>query len=48
MDEGRITRSALQDDILRGQEMKTPDDVAAEGVRLGYQADRGWAAAITR
>jgi transposase len=29
MDEGRITRSALQDEVLRGQEMKTPDDVAA-------------------
>ena len=29
MDEGQIARSALQDEVLRGQEMKTPDDVAA-------------------
>jgi hypothetical protein len=28
MDE-RITGSALQDEVLRGQAMKTPDDVAA-------------------
>ena len=29
MDEGQNARSALQDEVLRGQEMKTPDDVAA-------------------
>jgi transposase len=29
MEEERITESALQDEILRGQVMKTPDDVAA-------------------
>jgi transposase len=29
MDEGRITGSALQDEFLQGQAMKTPDDVAA-------------------
>ena len=29
MEEDRITESALQDEVLRGQVMKTPDDVAA-------------------
>ena len=29
MDEERIRESALQDEVLRGQAMKTPDDVAA-------------------
>src|SRR5262245_20676686 len=29
MNEGRITGSALQDEVLRGQVMKTPDDVTA-------------------
>jgi hypothetical protein len=29
MEEERITESALQDEVLRGQVMKTPDDVAA-------------------
>ena len=29
MDEERIRESALQDEVLRGQVMKTPDDVAA-------------------
>jgi transposase len=29
MDAGRITGSALQDEVLQGQAMKTPDDVAA-------------------
>ena len=29
MDEARITGSALQDEALRGEVMKTPDDVAA-------------------
>jgi transposase len=29
MEEGRIIESALQDGVLRGQAMKTPDDVAA-------------------
>ena len=27
MNEGRITETALQDEVLRGQVMKTPDDV---------------------
>ena len=44
MDKERIRESALQDEVLRGQAMKTPDDVAAnvaaEVVGLGRQADR--------
>ena len=40
MDEERITGSALQDEVLRGQVMKTPDEVAAM-VRL---AALGWGA----
>ena len=42
MDEDRITRSRTQDDVLRGQVMKTPDDVS-EMLRLkacGWGAKR--------
>ena len=53
MDEGQIARSALQDEVLRGQEMKTPDDVAAmlllKACGWVSSGSRGsWAAAITR
>jgi transposase len=40
MDEERITESALQDEILRGQVMKTPDDVAA----MMWLKSLGWGA----